>query len=58
MNQILISEKVYVTPELKRKKRILEDENLIRRTKEEINKEIAELEEKYEEAEEVLESLK
>lgn len=40
------------------KKRILEDENLIRRMKEEINSEIAELEEKYREAELILEELK
>ena len=39
------------------KKRILEDENLIRRTKEEINQEIAKLEEEYEKSEKELQEL-
>jgi hypothetical protein len=39
------------------KKRILEDENLIRRTKEEINKEIIEIEKEYKKAEKELKKL-
>ena len=39
------------------KKRILEDENLIRRTKDEINQEIAKLEEEYKKAEKELKKL-
>ena len=40
------------------KKRILEDENLLRRTKEEINQEIIDIEEEYKKSEEKLNKLK
>ena len=39
------------------KKRILEDENLVRRTKDEINQEIAKLNEEYNKAEKELKKL-